>query len=330
MKRLLLIVLTICSLAIGIAHAQDREIRGITDKLAESLSQSGKKTVAVVDFTDLQGNVTELGRFLAEEISASLAEGAKGIQVVDRTNLEVIIQENRLVHRGIIDPATAKKLGQIAGVDALITGNLTQFGDSVHLSIKILDTATAKIVGATRGDIPKTKAIEELLGKGVATAINGPHPLPQPPSGPKQNQPSTEVRGVRVVADNCRAEGETLVCTLMVTSQQQERRLRIVAGAEGRYVFQCNDCYLMAYDEAGIGHGSDSITFAAMTSGPERWMESLLVSDVPTRLMVKFNQFNASSARVTLLKFGCILSSQGENYTNYATVFELRNIPILK
>jgi hypothetical protein len=61
MKRLLLIVLAICSLGVVVSNAQ--EIRGITDKLSESLSRSGKKKVAVVDFTDLQGNVTELGSY---------------------------------------------------------------------------------------------------------------------------------------------------------------------------------------------------------------------------------------------------------------------------
>ena len=61
MKRLLLIVLAICSLGVVVSNAQ--EIRGITDKLSESLSRSGKKKVAFVDFTDLQGNVTELGSY---------------------------------------------------------------------------------------------------------------------------------------------------------------------------------------------------------------------------------------------------------------------------
>jgi TolB-like protein len=266
MKRLLLSVLTICSLGLGLANAQDREIRGITDKLAESLAQSGKKTVAVVDFTDLQGNVTELGRFLAEEISASLAESAKGIEVVDRTNLKVIIQENKLAATGIIDPATARKLGQIAGVDSLITGTLTPFGDSVHLSIKILDTATARIVGATRGDIPKTKAIEELLGQGVAVAEarNAPHAPQSNPTLTNQRaaQSATEVRGIRVVADGCREDGERLVCVFFVTSIGEDRGLTMEAGASNFGT----PLYVKAFDDAGTEYGADSVVLAGKTS----------------------------------------------------------------
>ena len=122
MRRILLTGLAAFSFGIGFASAQEKEIRAITDKLSDGLSQTGKKTAAVVDFTDLQGCVTELGRFIAEELSASLAESGKGIEVIDRTNLKVILQENRLAATGIIDPSTARKLGQLAGIESLVTG----------------------------------------------------------------------------------------------------------------------------------------------------------------------------------------------------------------
>ena len=51
------------------SFAYEKEIKGISSTITESIAKSGKKTIAVVDFTDLQGNVTELGRFIAEELS---------------------------------------------------------------------------------------------------------------------------------------------------------------------------------------------------------------------------------------------------------------------
>jgi hypothetical protein len=45
--------------------------------------------------------------------------------------------------------------------------------ENVRLVVKLLDASTAKIVGAGSGDIPKTKAIEELLGKEVQTETSG-------------------------------------------------------------------------------------------------------------------------------------------------------------
>jgi len=147
--------------------AQDKEVKVLASTLAEILAKTPKKTVAVVDFTDLQGNVTELGRFLAEELSVALASTDKGAEVIDRTHLKALLQEHKLAATGLIDPATARKLGEIAGMQILVTGTLTPFGDTARCSIKALDTGTARIMGAATAEIPRTKAIEDMLNRGV-------------------------------------------------------------------------------------------------------------------------------------------------------------------
>jgi TolB-like protein len=149
--------------------AYEKEIETLSITLAEDIAKSGKKRIAVVDFTDLQGNVTEFGRFIAEEFSVALAGAGKGFEVVDRIHLKSILTEHKLSISGLIDPQTAKKLGQIAGIEVLVTGTITPFSDSIRLSVKTIDTATAKVIGASSVDIAKTKAIEELLGKGIDT-----------------------------------------------------------------------------------------------------------------------------------------------------------------
>lgn len=176
MRRFYLTVFTILALAIILINpypsfAYEKELKSISTNMSEKIAKAGKKTVAVVDFTDLQGNVTELGRFIAEEFSVALADADKGFEIVDRTHLQTLLKEHKLSTTGIIDPSTAKKLGEIAGVDALVTGTITPFGDNVRISVKILDTSTAKVIGASSGEIAKTKAIEELLARGIETAI---------------------------------------------------------------------------------------------------------------------------------------------------------------
>jgi TolB-like protein len=156
------------------AFSQGPAVNSLSNGLSEIASRSGKKTVAVVDFTDLQGCVTELGRYMAEDVSVALVNNAKGFEVIDRTNLKVLMQEHKLAATGIIDPATARKLGQVAGVDALVTGTIAPLSDSVHVSAKVLDTETAKMLGGVTADIPRTRTVEDLLAKGVANC--GPAP----------------------------------------------------------------------------------------------------------------------------------------------------------
>jgi TolB-like protein len=170
-KQVMVILLIFCATFIQTTclYAYEREIKALASTLATSISNHGKKVIAVVDFTDLQGNANELGRFVAEELSGDLIGTAKRFDVVDRAHLKSIIAEHKLSMSGLVDPATIKKLGKIAGADALVTGSLTPFGDTIRISCKAIDTTTAKVIGVAKGDIAKTAALANLLKSGINT-----------------------------------------------------------------------------------------------------------------------------------------------------------------
>jgi len=79
----------------AITFAYEHEIKGMSSSIAASITQAGKRTVAVVDFTDLQGNITELGRFIAEELSIDLTNTARGFVIIDRTHLKKLLNEHK-------------------------------------------------------------------------------------------------------------------------------------------------------------------------------------------------------------------------------------------
>ncbi|HEX6201385.1 MAG TPA: hypothetical protein VF100_00195, partial [Thermoanaerobaculia bacterium] len=54
------------------AAAYEQQVQQLSRELAAQLGVRGVQRVAVVDFTDLRGEVNELGRFLAEELSVAL------------------------------------------------------------------------------------------------------------------------------------------------------------------------------------------------------------------------------------------------------------------
>ncbi len=190
MKLFIVLIMLAGVNGLSCAWAQDREVQGLAVSMAEGIGNSPRQVVGVADFTDLQGNVTELGRFLAEQLSIALARNSQGIEVVDRTHLKTLIQEHKLNASGLTDPATIEKMGQMTGVNVLVTGTITPFGDSVQVAAKALKLNTAKIVTAATTEIPRTKSIDYLLGQGISTSIsvssatpNGP-PLPQTPDAP--------------------------------------------------------------------------------------------------------------------------------------------------
>jgi len=188
MRKILFVVIVSSAFLLSssaITFAYEHEIKGMSSSIAASITQSGKRTVAVVDFTDLQGNITELGRFIAEELSIDLTNTARGFVIIDRTHLKKLLNEHKFSISGLADPAAAKKLGQIAGVDAIVTGSVTPLGKIVKVSCKVIATDTAMVIGAAKDDIVRTRGIDELLDKEIATDTTGQSGTAQSASKPK-------------------------------------------------------------------------------------------------------------------------------------------------
>ncbi|MGX9726784.1 MAG: FlgO family outer membrane protein [Candidatus Electronema sp. VV] len=216
------------SLLVSSAFGYEKEIEQLSSQMAEKIAGKGKKTVAVVDFTDLEGNVTQLDQFIAEEFSVALAGAGKGFRVIDRTRLMSIIKENKLAATGLIDPATASKLGKIAGVDALVTGTLTPFGDTVHLTVKVLDSNTADVIDSAKSDIAKTPAINELLGKEMPSeSTKGGIESKLQNQKLKHIAGKIEKAGVTFELIECRANTTMVTCSLLITNNGEDRPLSI-------------------------------------------------------------------------------------------------------
>jgi len=135
-----------------------------------------KKRIAIVDFKNNDDNVTQFSRLIAEDLSSELAiisGSQKGIEIVDRNNLEIILNDLKL-SSSKDESKIAKELGRKAIADYLITGTVTTFGDNYRVSIKVLDSKTGNIVTGSRGLVVKTTAIEDLHRKIIiyGTSIN--------------------------------------------------------------------------------------------------------------------------------------------------------------
>jgi len=282
----IIIFTIIFSLSVGYKlFAYESEIKRISETIAEKISEAKKTKVAVVDFTDLQINVTELGRFIAEEFSSALSKAGKGFTVVDRGHLHVIIKEKKLSETGLIDSQAAMKLGKIEGVDALITGTLTPFGDSVRIVVKVLDSSTAGVIVSTEGNIPKTKAIEELLLRGIAIGD---------PSKPVIL--TAENNGFIFALQDCKKSGQGATCSLLITSKDEDKRLRI-------YKWY-NDKRTRIIDNLGNECISKQVQLGqeSTTGG---YLDNLLVAGVPTKAIITFDCVTSEATRVELLEITC-------------------------
>lgn len=80
--------------------------------------------VAVVGFSDY-GRRPGAGDLVAGVFEKYLLEA--GYDVVERRQVSRLLQEQSFDASGAVDPAMAKQLGKLLGVDALVLGDITQF-----------------------------------------------------------------------------------------------------------------------------------------------------------------------------------------------------------
>lgn len=177
-------IFIVASLLLGLnASAQspdiDKALSDLATKLATLTQENAKKKVTVLDFTDLQGGASELGKYIAEELTVNLVIVKSNFSVLDRANLRRILAEHKLTATGLVDPENAKKLGQFAGVDALILGTIVPKNQNVQLTTKIITTDTAEIVGAAKAEFKSDETVQKLssqaaLSEDTATAVGAP------------------------------------------------------------------------------------------------------------------------------------------------------------
>jgi curli biogenesis system outer membrane secretion channel CsgG len=192
MKPLHIFVAILCiglaSQAIAETQDIDKELADLTEKLAKPITERQKTKIAVIDFTDLEGNPKgELGKYIAEQLTVNFVTTKRSFSVLDRANLKRILAEHKLTAQGLVDPENAKKLGQFAGVDALVIGTIIPKPTKiVSLTAKIITTDTAEVAGAARGEFKIDETVQELMAKVVqvetATEASGSGSAQQPPA----------------------------------------------------------------------------------------------------------------------------------------------------
>lgn len=142
----------------------DNEIEVIVNDLVKNLNDKNIGNVAVTDFTSLDGDVTQLGKYLAEEFSFALTNSRKSFSVIDRSKVNYLLEEKGLGAKGLLDPKSIAKLGKLKGINAIVTGNITPSENYIRVFIKVLDIESGTIVAASRGDISRTPKIYDLEG----------------------------------------------------------------------------------------------------------------------------------------------------------------------
>ena len=135
----------------------------VADQISNELLGARKKTVAVIPFTDLNGNNNDFGKLLSEELVARLVRTGR-FNVMERQMLSRILAEQKLQASGLFDDDSAIKLGRLLGVEALVSGTLSDLDPQVIIHARVISSESGQIFGVASASVRKDDAIRRLLG----------------------------------------------------------------------------------------------------------------------------------------------------------------------
>ncbi len=108
------------------------------------------------------------GSFLTERLFAALGSAGPSIRLFERGRLDAVLKEQKLSASGLMSDSDAKRLGELAPIDYLLTGTFTRLESSVAVHGRLIDVVS--------GEIPATFSEQVVLTPDLAALFEDGRP----------------------------------------------------------------------------------------------------------------------------------------------------------
>jgi TolB-like protein len=138
----------------------------------------GMQTLAVMDFTNTSVDRHQDFEPLRQGFASMMInylQGATGLKVVERERIRWLLEELEMQSdAGLVDQSTAVEAGRLLGVQAVLFGAFTAYGDQMWMSTRLVKVETGEILLAEQviGNPDAFFQLIEQLSVQVAGAIN--------------------------------------------------------------------------------------------------------------------------------------------------------------
>jgi curli biogenesis system outer membrane secretion channel CsgG len=152
---------------------------------ARRVTHKGPKLrVGIVDFVNKSSyGAGRLGTSASDILTTELFKTGAFI-LVERGQLRQVLKEQSLGQTGVVGPETAAQAGKVLGLNAVVTGSISQFGVSTEgadygfykqkvqtakctVDVRVVDASTGQLLFADSGRGEFAKKSQEVLGMGT-------------------------------------------------------------------------------------------------------------------------------------------------------------------
>jgi TolB-like protein len=159
----------------------------LSQKIVDAPAVRLPQNLAVVPFTATASSTQQskaFGEYLTETILGSLSGHPQKLKLFERTRMDAILKEHEFILTDLMKPAAALKIGQLAPIDALLSGTYTKLKSYVDVSARIIDVSSGEITMSYVGRIKMNKNLSALFSQST---------LPYSSNGIVNNSPPTQI-----------------------------------------------------------------------------------------------------------------------------------------
>jgi hypothetical protein len=232
-----------------------------------------------------------------------------------------VIAEQKLTLSHLIDPSSAKKLGKLLGVDAIVSGTITDLGISLRVNARLIGTETGEVFAVAACRLTKDEDVRRLM---APMSIQGrSHSLST--GNPLRPQPAITGTGKHVEFDNVGYEQDSPRLTIKLLSMETVEK--------GKAKFDFIFSQASWKDGANIGmHEAKRRVYIATSDGDridfyscsgfelEKWRR--VPSDLPVRFSVVFSRVPPMNQ-----EFSIVLSLNWGSFGDYEYIIRGVRIP---
>ncbi|MDR2517258.1 MAG: penicillin-binding protein activator LpoB [Spirochaetaceae bacterium] len=159
--RKILIFLLFAVITAGSVHALDTLDEAIRKEAAFIIDRA--RAGSILAIVNIKSDSARLSEYVMERLPDHLVGNRKGITLVDRSRLDLIQREIDFQYSGEVSDDKMVAIGMKTGAEIIIAGSIIEAGDAYHFSVKMLDVATAHIVGSDSARIEHDSVMNGYL-----------------------------------------------------------------------------------------------------------------------------------------------------------------------
>lgn len=266
----------------------DQRVSELSQQISKEMSDYNKKTIAIIEFSDLDGNITNLGKYISEELITKLYL-TKKFKVIERQLLNKIVAEQKLSLTGIIDPNSAKKLGNILGVDAIVSGTITDLSQSLKTNARMLSTETGEIFAVASVEIYKDESVRALLKNEITTSnVKGTDGIDY-----------KKIPADKLITTNTSAYDFTFTIKECTQTGNQIKIIMLITNNGPKSIRKSIQNNSRIIDDSGNQYDVKRINIG----GSDSWWSYEYLPKIPTKVTLTFQNISGYPSNLSILEF---------------------------